>query len=105
VQKVGGTGPGGSGGGLVAQTITIKNTSRHAIGGPLALRVGSLPTGVTLANATGTYEGGSYRDVLAADKSLAPGKSVTVTLNFSVSGRRSPALSTLDEDLEAFLGI
>jgi Ricin-type beta-trefoil lectin domain-like len=90
---------------LVAQTITIKNSSRQPLDGPLALRVGGLPTGVTLANATGTYEGGSYRDVLAALQPLAPGKSVTVTLDFSMSGRRSPSLSNLDEDLEALLGI
>ncbi len=90
---------------LVAQTITIKNASRQPLDGPLALRVGGLPTGVTLANATGTYEGGSYRDVLAADQPLAPGKSVTVTLDFSMSGRRSPSLSKLDDDLEALFGI
>jgi hypothetical protein len=90
---------------LVAQTITIKNASRQPLDGPLALRVGGLPSGVTLANATGTYEGGSYRDVLAALQPLAPGKSVTVTLDFSMSGRRSPSLSNLDEDLEALLGI
>jgi hypothetical protein len=90
---------------LVAQTITIKNTSRHAIGGPLALWVGRLPSGVTLANATGTYEGGSYRDVLAAFQPLAPGKTVAITLDFSLSGRRSPSLSKLDEDLEALFGI
>ena len=105
VHKVGRTSHRGSGGELLAQTITIKNASRQPLGGPLALRVGSLPTGVTLANATGTYEGGSYRDVLAADQPLAPGKSVTVTLDFSVSGRRFPSLSKLDEDLEALLGI
>ena len=105
VHKVGRTSHRGSGGELLAQTITIKNASRQPLGGPLALRVGGLPTGVTLANATGTYEGGSYRDVLAALQPLAPGKSVTVTLDFSVSGRRSPSLTNLDEDLEALLGI
>ena len=105
VHKVGRTGPRGNGGELAAQTITIKNAGRKPLGGPLALRVGGLPTGVTLANATGTYEGGSYRDVLAADQPLAPGKSVTVTLDFSMNGRRSPGLSKLHEDLEALLGI
>jgi hypothetical protein len=105
VHKVGRTSPRGSGGELVAQTITIKNAGRQPLGGPLALLVGGLPTGVTPANATGTYEGGSYRDVLAADQPLAAGKSVTVTLDFSVSGRRDPGLSKLDEDLEALLGI
>ncbi len=105
VHKVGRTSHRGSGGELLAQTITIKNASRQPLGGPLALRVRSLPTGVTLANATGTYQGGSYCDVLSADKPLAPGKSVTVTLDFSVSGRRSPSLSKLDQDLEALLGI
>jgi hypothetical protein len=105
VHKLGRTSPRGSGGELVAQTITIKNASRQPLGGPLALRVGRLPTGVTLANASGTYEGSSYRDVLAADQPLAPGKSVTVTLDFSVSGRRSRGLSKLYEDLEALLGI
>ena len=105
VHKVGRTSHSGSGGELLAQTITIKNASRKPLGGPLALRVGGLPTGVTLANATGTYEGGSYLDVLAADQPLAPGKSVTVTFDFSVSGRRHPSLSKLDADLEALLGI
>src|SRR5262249_38547977 len=105
VHKVRRTGPRGSGGEMVAQTITIKNTSRQPLGGPLELRVGDLPTGETLANATWTYEGGSYLDVLAADQPLAPGKSVTVTLDFSMSGRRSPSLSKLDKDLEALLGI
>ena len=105
VHKVGRTKASRNGAELVAQTITIKNASRQPLGGPLALRVGGLPTGVTLANGTGTYEGGSYRDVLAADQPLAPGKSVTVTLDFSMSGRRSPSQSKLDEDLEALLGI
>ena len=105
MHKIGRASRRGSGGGLMAQTITIKNAGRQPLGGPLALRVGSLPSGVTLANATGTYEGGSYRDVLAADQPLAPGKSVTVTLDFSMSGRRSPSLSKLDEDLEALSGI
>ena len=105
MHKVGRASRRGSGGGLMAQTITIKNAGRQPLGGPLALRVGSLPSGVTLANATGTYEGGPYRDVLAALQPLAPGKSVTVTLDFSMSGRRSASLSKLDEDLEALLGI
>jgi Ricin-type beta-trefoil lectin domain-like len=105
VHKVGRTSHSGSGGELLAQTITIKNASRKPLDSPLALWVGGLPTGVTLANATGTYQGGSYRDVLATDQPLAPGKSVTVTLDFSVSGRRDPSLSKLDEELEALLGI
>jgi hypothetical protein len=105
VHKIGRPKASRNGAELVAQTITIKNASRQPLGGPLALRVGGLPSGVTLANATGTYEGGSYRDVLAALQPLAPGKSVTVTLDFSMSGRRSPSLSKLDDDLEALLGI
>jgi hypothetical protein len=105
MHKIGRASRRGSGGGLLAQTITIKNASRDPLDGPLALGVGGLPTGVTLANATGTNKGGSYRDVFAADKPLAPGKSVTITLNFSVSGRRSPSLSMLDQDLEALSGI
>ena len=64
----------------MAQTITIKNAGRQPLDGPLALRVGGLPSGVTLANATGTYQGGSYRDVLAALQPLAPGKSVRLPL-------------------------
>ena len=90
----------------MAQTITIKNGSRQPLGNsPQRLRVGGPPAGVTLANATGTYEGGPYRDVLAADQPIAPGKSVTVTLDFSMSGRRSKSLSKLEEVLEALLGI
>ena len=105
VHKIGRANANRNGAELVAQTITIKNASRQPLGGPLALRVGGLPAGVTLANATGTYEGGSYRDVLAALQPLAPGKSVTITLDFSMSRRRSTGLSKLDRDLEALLGI
>ena len=47
MHKVGRASRRGSGGELVAQTITIKNAGRQPLGGPLALRVGSLPTGVT----------------------------------------------------------
>ena len=37
LHKVGRTSPSGSGGELMAQTITIKNAGRQPLGGPLAL--------------------------------------------------------------------
>lgn len=71
--------------GRFLQTITLTNTSGQAIGGPVSLVLAGLPVGVTLYNKTGTVTrgalaGNAYLDVFLG--SLAPGQSVTVTLEF-----------------------
>jgi hypothetical protein len=68
---------------LFEQTVTLTNGSGHVLAGPLAVVFNSLPSGVTLANATGTYQGHPYLDVLGSGASLAPGQRVTLTLKFS----------------------
>jgi hypothetical protein len=65
------------------QTVTLCNSSGHVLSGPLAVVFNSLPSGVTLANATGTYQGHLYLDVLGSGASLAPGQRLTLTLKFS----------------------
>jgi uncharacterized repeat protein (TIGR01451 family) len=66
------------------QTITIKNTSNRTLFGPLALELGNLSSGATLANASGTdaFDNEPYIDFLSLGQSLAPGKSISITLYF-----------------------
>ena len=74
---------------MMSQAIKITNTTRHADSGPLALVLAGVPTGVTLAHASGTYQGNPYIDFEQNNNALAPGKSVTVSLDFAVSGHRA----------------
>jgi hypothetical protein len=62
-------------------------------------------SGLVLDNSVSFTEGTPIDQFQGDDEALAPGKSVTVTLDFSMSGRRSRSLGKLDEDLEALLGI
>jgi uncharacterized protein len=64
-------------------TVTLTNTSAAAIGGPIQLFFNGLPFGVTLANATG-YQGGLLPYITSAG-ALAPGSSVTITVQFQVA--------------------
>ena len=68
-----------------AQTVTITNTGANAIAGPLQLVLSGLPSTVTAANSTGTFQGNPFWTVSGA--SLAPGASVQVTVQFSVPVR------------------
>jgi hypothetical protein len=68
---------------VFVQTITITNTSASALSGPLALVLTNLSSGVTLANASGTFNGNPYIDVLGSGGTLGVGKSISVVLQFS----------------------
>ena len=71
------------------QTVTLTNNGSDAVTGPLALVIGSLTPGVTLANADGTTAnvtptGTPYVFApLDANSQLGPGQSLTVTLQFT----------------------
>jgi hypothetical protein len=59
-------------------TVTFTNTSSSAFGGPLWLLITGLPSGTTLANASGTTGTGlPYIAIAAPNGQLAPGASVT----------------------------
>jgi hypothetical protein len=62
-------------------TITIQNVSSNAIYGPLEVVFTALTSGVTLANATGTFNGVPYLTVPAVT-SLAQGQASTVNVRF-----------------------
>ncbi len=61
-------------------TYTIKNTGASA-SGPINLSLTGLASGITVANATGTFNGSPY--VAVSSGSLAAGASVTVAVQFS----------------------
>jgi len=60
------------------ETVTITNTSAQTISGAVQLVLSGLPSGVTAANNTGTFEGNPYWTATAG--SLAPGTSAKVTV-------------------------
>jgi subtilase family serine protease len=62
-------------------TYTIKNVSTAGYAGPIDLVLTKLSAGVTVANATGTYNGSPYLAVSAT--ALAAGASVSVAVEFS----------------------
>jgi hypothetical protein len=68
------------------QVVTVTYTSQHRLDGPLALVLSEQPSDVVLDHATGSYQGNPYIDVLPVGTSLAPGQSLTVTLEFSFAG-------------------
>jgi hypothetical protein len=61
--------------------VTIKNVSAGSVSGPFQIVFASLPGGVTLLNAAGTYNGNPYFTINTA--SLAAGQSSTVSVQFS----------------------
>jgi uncharacterized repeat protein (TIGR01451 family) len=63
-------------------TVTITNISGSAINGPLSILLTSLPAGVTLANATGTFNGSPFLAV-PGSATLGAGQSATVSVQFS----------------------
>ncbi len=67
---------------MFSGTVTIKNISTSALNGPFQILFTSLPSGVTLANATGTFNGSPFITVPSVT-SLAPGQSATVSVQFS----------------------
>jgi len=61
-------------------TVTIKNIGSGALRGPFQMVLTGLPSGVTLNNATGTFNGSPY---ITSNASLAAGQSATVSIQFS----------------------
>jgi hypothetical protein len=80
------------------QTLTLKNNSSIALGGPFSLVVQNLSSNATLFSPTGLTDslfppsGLAYINATAA--SLAPGQSVTVTLQFLNPSRGAITYST-----------
>src|SRR5256712_6259248 len=70
------------------QSITVKNTSSHAIGAPFDIAVDNLTSGATLTNSTGATScalpaGSPLIRSTGAPLWLAPGASFTATLTFT----------------------
>ena len=67
-------------------TIVVRNTSHTNVYGPLQVVLTNLTNGVTLTNATGTYNGNPYITVPGVT-TLAPGQCRTVGVTFNNPGR------------------
>jgi hypothetical protein len=65
-------------------SVTVTNSTASTLAGPLQLMLGSLPSGVTLDNASGISGGAPYVSLPA---SLSPGASISVPLTFSNPSR------------------
>lgn len=66
---------------IFSGTVTIKNVSGSTISGPFQIAFESLPGGVTLENASGTYNGSPYITVNVTN--LTAGQSASVSVQFS----------------------
>ncbi len=73
-------------------TITVTNTGSTTLTGPFKVVLTGLTSGVTLANANGSYQGAPYLNVNTA--SLAPGKTMTVSVSFSNPNKVGVSYST-----------
>lgn len=78
-------------------TVTIKNATGNSLAGPFQSVFASLPVGVTLVNASGTFNGNPYITINAA--SLASGQSSTVGVQFS-----DPANAAIQASVANFSG-
>ena len=67
-------------------TITVKNITAQTIPGPVQLVFHNLTAGVTMANVAGTTAGGDPYLNVAGNGGLAPGQSVTLTMQFNNPG-------------------
>jgi hypothetical protein len=65
--------------GVYTGTITLTNTDKTAITGPIQLVLTDLTPGLTLINAAGIFEGAPY---ITASGPLAADGSLTITLEF-----------------------
>ncbi len=64
---------------LYTGTITLKNTGTSSLNGPINMELTGLSAGVTLTNATGSYNGVPYIKTTA--NTLAAGQSITVAIS------------------------
>ncbi len=65
-------------------SVTIKNNSGNTLNGPFQIVFSSLPGGVTLVNATDSFQGSPFLTV-AGVASLMPGQAATVNAHFKNS--------------------
>jgi len=61
-------------------TVIIRNTSEGTLNGPFQVVLTGLPSGVTLLNAAGTFDGSPY--ITVSSTGLAAGQSATVSVRF-----------------------
>lgn len=66
--------------GLWVATLTVKNTSGSILKGPIQVVLTKLPSGVTMTNSTGIYNGSPY--ITVSTNSLAAGASANVSIQF-----------------------
>ena len=92
------------GSGLFDQTVTITNLSGQTLRGPLGLVVVGLPNTAALVDASGTYQGNPYINLMAYNSTLAAGQSVSITLQFLFPGA-TLTLADVDYSLEALQGV
>jgi hypothetical protein len=76
------------------QTVSLTNTSGGTLSGPLALAVSNLTGGAVLSNASGSFLGTPYLNLLAAGKHLKAGQRLVVTLTFRSATAPSPAYTS-----------
>jgi hypothetical protein len=77
-------------------TILLRNIGATAIAGPVQLLLKGLPTGVTMANAAGTFQSVPY---LLTGSTLAPGAAVSLPVQF-----RNPANARISYTLQIISG-
>lgn len=65
-------------------TLTVKNVSVNPIAGPINVGIVNIPVGITLANATGTFNTAPY--ILLTGAALAPNAQAAIQLRFSNPG-------------------
>ena len=90
---------------VVKEQITIKNTGRKVLTGPVALQLYGLLAGEKLSNASGSDDGDPYLNILTSGESLAPNHSLTVTLDFTIDGNGPRNLQNIYKNIDAMLGI
>ena len=78
-------------------TVTITNNSQQTISGPLQAVFQINTAGVTLANATGTFNGNQY--ITANTSSLAAGQSVTFQVRFN-----NPSNAVINSTVKTYSG-
>lgn len=86
-------------GAQLTQSVTLKNNGTTPLAGPLVLVLDGLPSSVTLSNASGrtqtTSPAASAFIVVSVgtDNFLSPGESVSVRLDFTLSGNVGPTFT------------
>lgn len=81
--------------GLFTRKVALTNLSANSLSGPLALELTNLASGITLFNSNGFNSADDpYVDFLVPGHSLAPGKSITITLEFKAATAKSITYGT-----------